>query len=202
MSVLLGALAPLRLFNDAVLALGRWLAAAALAIMVCFILAQVFFRYVLNDALPWPDEAARFAMLWMTGLIAPSAFRRGGFVAIDMVPRALPPAIGRALSLVLLLICIAVIWKTLGIAWSEVVGFAGTFKTGALYTFVQPSFSDMSVEFGIAKMPRSHMMASLLVGMALMLVVSVELLLRWIIELLGGADRLPPLGGADMAGAE
>ncbi len=39
--------------------------------MVVCILIQVFFRYVLNNALPWPDEAARFLMLWMTGFIAP-----------------------------------------------------------------------------------------------------------------------------------
>lgn len=202
MSVLLGLLTPLRLFNDAVLAVGRVLAAAALAIMVGFILTQVFFRYVLNDALPWPDEAARFAMLWMTGLIAPTAYRRGGFVAIDMVVRALPAFIGRIIALLLLLICTAVLWEALKISWSEVTGFAGTFKTASLYTMVFPSFGDMSVEFGLDKMPRSHMMASLLVGLTLMLIVSAELILRWMIEALGGADRLPPLQAPDMAGAE
>ena len=95
MGVLLGVLTPLRLFNDVVLAVGRFLAATALAFMVVFILTQVFFRYVLNSALPWPDEAARFAMLWMTGLMAPTAYRRGGFVAIDMMARALPRAVAR-----------------------------------------------------------------------------------------------------------
>ena len=35
-------------------------------------LLQVF-RHVFNDALQRPDEAARFAMLRMTGLVAPSA---------------------------------------------------------------------------------------------------------------------------------
>ena len=202
MGVLLGLLTPLRLFNDAVLAVGRVLAAAALAIMVGFILTQVFFRYVLNDALPWPDEAARFAMLWMTGLIAPTAFRRGGFVAIDMIVRALPALLGRIVSLILLLVATAVLAQGVTIAWAEVTGFAGTFKTASLYTFVFPSFGDMSVEFGLDKMPRSHMMASLLVGLALMLVVAAELLLRWLIEALGGSDRLPPLHAPDMAGAE
>lgn len=202
MGVLLGVLAPLRLFNDAVLAAGRVMAACALAIMVGFILTQVFFRYVLNAALPWPDEAARFAMLWMTGLIAPTAYRRGGFVAIDMFARALPAPAGRLLSFALLALSTAVIWYALGIAWSEVTGFAGTFKTASLYTVFFPSFGDLSIEFGLAKMPRSHMMASLLVGMGLMLIVSAELLLRLLIEALGGADRLPPLQAPDMAGAE
>ena len=55
--------------------------------MVIVILVQVFFRYVLNNALPWPDEVARFLMLWMTGLIAPSAYRWGGFVSIEFLER-------------------------------------------------------------------------------------------------------------------
>ena len=61
--------------------------------MVIVILVQVFFRYVLNNALPWPDELARFLMLWMTGFIAPSAYRWGGFVSIEMLPQLLPKLI-------------------------------------------------------------------------------------------------------------
>ena len=62
----------------------------AIFLMVIVILLQVFFRYVLNNALPWPDELARFLMLWMTGFIAPSAYRWGGFVSIEMLPQLLP----------------------------------------------------------------------------------------------------------------
>ena len=64
-------------FNTILLKLGRQLATVAIGLMVIIILIQVFFRYGLNSALPWPDEAARFLMLWMTGLIAPSAYRWG-----------------------------------------------------------------------------------------------------------------------------
>ena len=72
--------------NTILLRIGRNIAWVALALMVVVILLQVFFRYVLNNALAWPDEAARFLMLWMTCLIAPSAFRWGGFAAIHMLP--------------------------------------------------------------------------------------------------------------------
>ena len=85
MAPLLGVLTPLQVINDVVLKTGRDIAVVAMVLMVVAILIQVFFRYILNNALPWPDEAARFMMLWMTGLIAASAYRRGGFVAIDMV---------------------------------------------------------------------------------------------------------------------
>ena len=89
MSVLFGLLWPLERINSVLLAIGKVIAIAALAIMVCLILGQVFFRYILNDAPNWTEEAARFGMLWMTGLMAPLAYRMGGFVGIDMLERAL-----------------------------------------------------------------------------------------------------------------
>ena len=95
------ALAPIAFVNETVLRFGRAVGVVAIALMVIAILIQVFFRYVLGNALPWPDEAARFCMLWMTGLMAPTAFRRGGFVAIDMVPMMLPRVLGQVLMLFL-----------------------------------------------------------------------------------------------------
>ena len=72
---MLALLRPIASLNTVILRLARQIAWMALAVMVLVILAQVFFRYVLNNALPWPDEAARFLMLWMTALMAPSAMR-------------------------------------------------------------------------------------------------------------------------------
>lgn len=56
---------PLEWFNDMAGYIGRQLSVFAMGLMVVIILTQVFFRYVLNNALPWPDEAARFLMLWL-----------------------------------------------------------------------------------------------------------------------------------------
>jgi TRAP-type C4-dicarboxylate transport system permease small subunit len=72
MGALLTILRPLQWLNDLTGRVGRWLSIGAIAIMVAVILLQVFCRYVLNNALPWPDEAARFMMLWLTGLMAPA----------------------------------------------------------------------------------------------------------------------------------
>ncbi len=68
---------PLEHFNWLVGWIGSYLSTVALALMLLIILLQVFCRYVLNNALPWPDEAARFFMLWLTGLTAPVAMRHG-----------------------------------------------------------------------------------------------------------------------------
>jgi len=180
-------LLPIQLFNDVVLRLGRWVAVVAIGLMVVAILIQVFFRYVLNNALPWPDEAARFAMLWMTGLIAPMAYRRGGFVAIDMVVRMLPERVGAALSLVLLVVAGFVLGMAVSIGWGEVTGFGGRFATASLYLPLSLDFSSFF------RVPRSWMMLSFFVGVVLLLIVNIELLLRALITILGAGDGLKPL---------
>lgn len=189
--LLLGGLAAL---NGAVLAVGRALGIIAIGAMVIAILVQVFFRYVLGNALPWPDEAARFCMLWMTGLMAPSAFRSGGFVAIDMLSGALPSRVGAILGLFLLGISALVLFIAVQIGLSEVSGIGGRFATASLYV---PTSFDFSSWY---RVPRSWMMLSLLVGVCLLFWVNVELLLRALFELFAPSETLPPI--APMTGAE
>lgn len=196
MGGLLAVLAPIAWVNETVLRIGRGVGVVAVALMVVAILIQVFFRYVLNNALPWPDEAARFSMLWMTGLMAPTAFRRGGFVAIDMFGRALPRIPGQILNLFLLMVSLVVLVVAVQIGWNEVTGFGGRFATASLYVPTSIGFDEW------LRVPRSWMMASLLVGVALLIAVNVELILRSIVTLAGGGDRLPVIPHAEMAGGE
>ena len=187
MGVILGLLWPVERFNDLALWLGRRLAIAGLAAMVAVTLLQVFCRYVLNAALPWPDEAARFAMLWLTGLIAPDAWRRGGFVAIETLPRALTPTLAAVLNLCLLGLAGLVLVVGARIGWAEVTGFGGRFATASLW------LPWPGTDTGWFRVPRSWMMASLLVGIWGMLAVTVELMLRAILGLAGRAGALRPL---------
>ncbi|WP_422375690.1 TRAP transporter small permease [Roseibium sp.] len=196
MGILLAALAPLDWLNSHLLRIGRWIGIVAVALMVVAILIQVVFRYVFNNALPWPDEAARFCMLWMTGLMAPTAFRRGGFVAIDMLPMALPRMLGNLLSLLLLLISLAVLVIAVQIGYAEVTGFGGKFATASLYVPGNLTLSEW------IRVPRSWMMMSLFVGVVLLVLVNIELILRNLISTLGGGERLPVIPDADMAGAD
>jgi C4-dicarboxylate transporter DctM subunit len=52
-------------------------------------LVQVFFRYVLNDSLAWPEEMARWAFIWLVFVGAAMVARRSGHVIIDLVPNML-----------------------------------------------------------------------------------------------------------------
>jgi len=175
-----------------VLAIALRLGAFALALMVLIILAQVFFRYVLNNALPWPDEAARFCMLWMTGLMAPAAYRMGGFVSIDMALRKLPRIPTIIATLVLLAIALTVLLVGFELSLKHV-------KSGWL-------FKSSSLKFATAegqwRMPLAYMFMSLQVGIVLMISVNIELMLRSVITLLGGEDRLPAIASAQIGSAD
>ncbi|RUS58953.1 TRAP transporter small permease [Pseudorhodobacter sp. E13] len=196
MGALLGLTNGLGVVNAALLTLGRRLGAGMVGLMVIIILLQVFFRYVLDNALAWPEEAARFLMLWMTGLMAPTAFRRGGFVSIEMLTRLLPTRMAALLSLLLLGLSLVLLLVGLQIGWSEVTGLGGRFTTDSLHF---PTTWDLSIW---DKVPKSWMMLSLVVGLGLLISVCAELMLRNIATLAGRGDRLIEIPHAVMGGAE
>ncbi len=219
MAVLLGLIAPLQALNTALGRLGYGFTVLAMGLMVFVIILQVFCRYVLNNALPWPDEAARFFMLWMTGLIAPVAYRRGGFVAIDMVSQALPARIAAALGLMLLTLAMVVLVK--GIQLGHAHTMSGClFRSGSLWVPFSFHFAlpvpgtglsltlctRADVAFGVTagwvKLPLATMYASILVGMVLLALVNLELMLRAVVAMMGGARSLRPIPGDVVAGAE
>lgn len=194
-SALIGVIGLIAAVNAAVLAVGRGLGIVCVGVMVSVILVQVFFRYVLGDALAWTEEGARFLMLWMTGLMAPTAFRRGGFVAIEMLGSLLPRRGLALLSLLLLSISLTILIAGFQIGWAQVTGFAGKFATDTLW--VPTSFAPLEW----MKVPRSWAMGSMVVGIGLLMAVNVELMLRAIASLAGLEDRLPTIAQDNAAEA-
>ncbi len=120
MQILFKLIKPLEWANDIAGQLGRNLSVLAMALMVVIILTQVFFRYALNNALPWPDEAARFLMLWLAGLMGPIAMRRGSMVAITSLHNLLPGILCQLLILFLLLISLLVLMVAINLGWGHV----------------------------------------------------------------------------------
>jgi TRAP-type C4-dicarboxylate transport system permease small subunit len=167
--------------NTFILRIGRQLAWIAILLMVIVIIIQVFFRYVLNNALPWPDEVARFLMLWMTGLIAPSAYRWGGFVSIDMLERFLPKILANLLIFIILLISLAVLF----------IGFEmGLKHINAGWIF---SSSSIKIPFSLIggkteAMKLAWMYMSLPIGIFLLILVNIELILRNILSFTSKID--------------
>jgi TRAP-type C4-dicarboxylate transport system permease small subunit len=196
MQALIGLSRRVALVNGAALALGRWVGAFFILLMVLIIITQVFYRYVLGSALAWPEEASRFLMLWSAGLMIGTAYRRGGFVAIELLVTLLPKLIRHVLTLLLLAVAMVILWKAWSIGMREVTGLAGRFTTDSLSV---PTSLDMSTWY---RVPKSWQMTSMLVGIGALIVITVELMLREVIAALGGAEDLPPIRDQVTMGAE
>ena len=170
--------------NTFILRIGRQFAWIAILLMVIVIIIQVFFRYVLNNALPWPDEVARFLMLWMTGLIAPSAYRWGGFVSIDMLQRFLPKTLSNILIFLILIISLTVL----------LIGFEmGLRHINAGWIF---SSSSIKIPFSLIggkteAMKLAWMYMSLPIGIFLLIFVNIELILRTILSTFNSQINFP-----------
>ena len=170
--------------NTFILRIGRQLAWIAILLMVIVIIIQVFFRYVLNNALPWPDEVARFLMLWMTGLIAPSAYRWGGFVSIDMLQRFLPKILSNILVFLILIISLTVL----------LIGF----EMGLKHINAGWIFSSSSIKLPYSllggkteAMKLAWMYMSLPIGILLLISVNIELTLKTILSIFSSQINFP-----------
>lgn len=189
-------LRPISFLNNFALQVCNVVGIIAIGAMVVAILVQVYFRYVIGNALPWPDELARFCMLWMTGLMAPIAYRQGGFVAIDMLNDMLGKRASAALSLLLLLIGLMVLIMGIKLGYKHV-------NSGWLFSSASLKLPLSLIGMESVKLKLVYMYSSLWIGLILLTSVNIELILRSLITIISGNDspRHTPTNIAGHAGA-
>ena len=81
-------LRPLPRIVDGVLEIACVLLLLGAAVVACY---QVFLRYVLQDAQPWPEEFAKWAFCWSVFLGMAMATAREAHIAVDLFSRSLSP---------------------------------------------------------------------------------------------------------------
>jgi len=172
MHVLTISLRLLEAFNTRLLAAGRQIAWVLVALMVATILLQVFMRYVIGDALPWPEEVARALMIWMMGLVAGSGYRWGAFVSIDLVSAFLPRLLRTVLHIVLLTAALVLLVQLFVLA----------------VEFFQRGFRTRAASFQLS---RAWIYLAMPVCFGTMVLVNLELLLREILRAFGDPADYP-----------
>tara|TARA_R110002096_G_scaffold417978_3_gene621807 strand:+ start:306 stop:944 length:639 start_codon:yes stop_codon:yes gene_type:complete len=125
--------------NGLLLSLCKGAAVVLLAIMLGIIVAAVFFRYALSDAIPWSEEIAKFVMVWMTFIAVPVGLKLGAHIAIDALANRLR---GRLYFLLQIWIFSAVIVLMLMfvdaasfLAWNARIQRASTIDVSILYVY-------------------------------------------------------------------
>ena len=169
--------------NGFLLWLGRQISWVLIGVMVLVILLQVFYRYVLNSALPWPEEAARALMVWMMALTAPSAYRWGGFVNITMISDSFPRVFRNLLAIATYILAAAILIVLLQQA-------ANHFNSGFIF------------RSSTLKIPLAWIYLAMSVCFGLLMSVNLELLLRHLGQLFGQAEDFPLPKVPDSLGAE
>lgn len=100
------------------------LAKLLLSFVVCILFLQVVLRFGFNAALPWPEEASRYAMIWVVMLVGSALVRDEQLITVDFFDRFWPRrviAVRNVLYRVLLFVVLAVLmvegWKQAATAW-------------------------------------------------------------------------------------
>ncbi len=187
--------------NDVLLALGRRIGVVAMVLMVAVILLQIFFRYALNNALPWPEEAARGLMIWMMALVVPTAYRYAGFVSIETVPDLMPAKVRAWLLFIILLLCTLVLCIMLNHAWAH---FSAPllFDSSGLNRLLQDSGINQLLGTEL-QFRTAYIYLAMSVMLVIMLLVSLELIIRQLAGLIWSPDVAPiPAKPSFMGGAD
>ena len=146
-------------FNRWLLASCRWGVVLLVAAITVIVALGVFFRFVLNNSLPWTEEVAKFVMVWLAFIGAPVVLKEGGHIAIDFIPSRLPSSVGHAalmlIQVIVMVVLAVLVFQGWALAWNALPQIATTVDVSLFYIFL-----------------------AVPIGSAMMLTVSLELLLR------------------------
>ena len=91
------------------------------ASMFLAVIAQVVFRYVVQQPLPWSEELARYLMIWVACLAGAEAYHLKNHVGIDFVAGLLPAAprrwVSRAAHLAVFILMTVIIYQGFRLCW-------------------------------------------------------------------------------------
>lgn len=156
-------------FLDVVEKIERIFLAAAMGVMIVDMIYQVILRYIFSAANAWSEELARYLFIFEVMIAAAIAIRKNSHLQIDVLINCLKPRT-----------------KTIFTIVSTLVGMVFlVFLLNYSIGLVQTGGTNISVGLNI---PMSIPYASIPVGTVLMLLTSVEVVLKNLEALKGGSD--------------
>jgi len=121
MKMVAALVSPVGRLNDRLLAICKMMIIAIVALLAAILIAAVFYRYALNNAIAWSEEGAKYLMVWLTFLGAPIALRQAAHINIDLLVKIFPPrgrqAFYLGINLVIMMTMGILLWK--GWAFAE-----------------------------------------------------------------------------------
>lgn len=105
----------------------RWLEqhlpATLLGVIATILAVSVFWRYVLDSALSWPNELVTVLFLWAIFLAIPGAFRQRAHISVDLFSPVLPARVNHVLRVIAAAISVVILgvfgyyaWRYAGVS--------------------------------------------------------------------------------------
>jgi C4-dicarboxylate transporter, DctQ subunit len=133
------------------------LLAGLLGALLLLAVAQILLRLLVDGGLAWAEPVSRTGVLWLAMLGALGATRSHKHIAIDALPRLLPPAMKRAAwaitQLAACVLCAAMAWFGLGLIGMEreaPVPFVAGVPSWVPMLVIPAGFGLMSLRFLLA----------------------------------------------------
>jgi len=139
---------------------------ALVGAIVVITLASVWWRYVLNAPLAWPEQVSRILFVWITFVGAAVLYRERLHVAIDMfmapLPRAARRAVGWAIELLILAFNFVLLLYGLKLSVDNLGQTFGALDiTPASFYFAAPVAAGMMILYFLERISTSARRASI-----------------------------------------
>ncbi|WP_315709158.1 TRAP transporter small permease [Brenneria uluponensis] len=99
---------------DVLYLIAMWVSGLALFIMTLIIPVGIFFRYIMNDGISWPEPISILCMVTFTFVGAAVSYRACSHIAVSMLVDRLPDVAKKACKflsdILMLLICLFIIY--------------------------------------------------------------------------------------------
>ncbi len=172
------------MLNRTLTRIAGYIATSLLFAMLGIVIVHVFYRYVLNDSFGWTEELSRTMMVWMAFLYFPTAHRYGMNVSLDIFISAIQDH--PIMRYVGLLIELSVLVMLCGAIW---LGYGLMSRASSSYTLA-------------LQLPLSYVYAIMPIGFSLVALVSLERLLRLVMNIFyPGRYKVNVFGSSTGAGA-
>jgi len=99
------------------------LLAIFLVIIACIIIFQVFMRYIVRSALPWPEEFSRYCFVYSTMLSMGYCIRKDAMLRVDILVKMMPKFLQKFVNILIMLVSLALYYYLFYHSFS-VVAFA------------------------------------------------------------------------------
>lgn len=142
------------------------LLAGLLGALLLVAVTQILLRWLVDGGLEWAEPVSRTGVLWLAMLGALGATRSHKHIAIDALPRLLPPALKRAAwaitQLAASLLCLAMAWFGVGLIGIEreaPVPFVAGIPSWVPMLVIPAGFGLMALRFLLASLvapPTEH----------------------------------------------